>query len=246
MGALDWLIARPIAHRGLHGGAILENTIEAADAAASANYAIECDLQLTSDDEVVVFHDDTLDRLTTSTGPLQAKSSADLRNISFRDVPGHIPNLSAFLDCVAGRVPLVLELKSQWNGDTKLVERAVAKLANYSGPYALMSFDPWLVRNLRLIAPHITRGIVAERYYDGPEWAGATRTQKFGLGNLTHIAQTRPDFVAYWVRDLPAVAPLFARTVLGMPLLAWTVRTEAERARARRWANQMIFQGFRP
>jgi glycerophosphoryl diester phosphodiesterase len=246
MGALSWLIARPIAHRGLHGGAILENTIEAADAAANANYAIECDLQLTTDDEVVVFHDDTLDRLTTAGGPLRAKSSADLRKISFRDTPGHIPDLSVLLTCVAGRVPLVLELKSQWNGDTKLVERTIATLANYSGRYALMSFDPWLVRALRLIAPAIPRGIVAERYYEEPEWAGATPAQKCGLGNLTHIAQTRPDFIAYWVRDLPAVAPLFARTVLRMPILTWTVRTEADRRRAGRWADQMIFEGFRP
>jgi glycerophosphoryl diester phosphodiesterase len=246
MSAHDWLIARPIAHRGLHGGAILENTIEAANAAASANYAIECDLQLTADDVVVVFHDDDLERLTTASGPLRAKSADDLRKISFRNASGRIPELSAFLACVAGRVPLVLELKSNWNGDTKLVERTVAALANYTGPYALMSFDPWLVRALRLTAPDIPRGIVAERYYDEPEWAGATRAQKFGLGNFTHIFQTKPDFVAYWVRDLPAVAPLFARYVLGMPLLTWTVRTEAERSCARRWADQMIFEGFRP
>jgi len=246
MGALDWLIARPIAHRGLHGGAILENTLEAADAAANANYAVECDLQLTADGQVVVFHDDTLDRLTSAAGPLHERSAADLRKVSFRDAPGHVPELPAFLSRVAGRVPLVLELKSLWNGDTKLVERTVAILANYSGPYALMSFDPWLIRALRLTAPQIPRGIVAERYYEGPEWASATRAQKFGLGNLTHIAQTKPDFVAYWIRDIPAVAPLFARNVLGRPLLTWTVRTDEERARATRWADQMIFEGFRP
>jgi len=244
--APDWLTARPIAHRGLHGGAILENTIEAAEAAATANYPIECDLQLTADEEVVVFHDDTLDRLTAASGPLRAKTSADLRKVSFRGAPGRIPDLREFLSRVAGRVPLVMELKSQWNGDTKLVERAVAMLANYPSPYALMSFDPWLVRALRLIAPNIPRGIIAERYYDDPEWSAATRAQKFGLGNLTHLTQTRPHFVAYWVRDLPAVAPFFARNVLGMPLLTWTVRTDAERARARRWADQMIFEGFRP
>ena len=79
-----------------------------------------------------------------------------------------------------------------------------------------------------------------------PDWAALTPRQKFGLGNLMHIAQTKPHFIAYWVRDLPAFAPLFARNVLGMSLLTWTVRTAAERARARRWTDQMIFEGFRP
>jgi glycerophosphoryl diester phosphodiesterase len=242
---LEWLTARPIAHRGLHGGAIVENTLEAADAAASANYAIECDIQLTADGEPVVFHDDTLDRLTVAAGPLRTRTLADLKSIAYRDTAGRIPSLKEFLARVSGRTPLLIELKSNWDGDTRIAERAVADLANYSGPFALMSFDPWLVRALRLLAPSLPRGIVAERRYDDPEWH-LSAAQKFALGNFTHIGQTRPHFVAYWVRDLPAWVPLFARNVLGMPLLTWTVRSEAERARAARWADQMIFEGFRP
>jgi glycerophosphoryl diester phosphodiesterase len=242
---LEWLTARPIAHRGLHGGAIVENTLEAADAAASANYAIECDIQLTADGELVVFHDDTLDRLTVAAGPLRSRTLADLKTIAYRDTVGRIPELKEFLARVAGRTPLLIELKSNWDGDSRIAERAAAMLANYSGPFALMSFDPWLVRALRLSAPALPRGIVAERRYDDPEWR-LSPAQKFALSNFTHIGQTRPHFIAYWVRDLPALVPLFARNVLGMPLLTWTVRTEAERARAARWADQMIFEGFRP
>ena len=245
MPSLEWLTRRPIAHRGLHGGAIVENTLQAADAAAAANYSIECDVQLTADGEVVVFHDDTLDRLTVAGGPLHTRTLADLKNISYRTAPGRIPDLAEFLAHVACRTPILIELKSRWNGDTRIVERAAALLANYRGPFALMSFDPWLVRALRRLAPAMPRGIVAERHYRDPEWR-LTPAQKFGLGNLTHIGQTRPHFVAYWVRDLPAFAPLFARNILGMPLLTWTVRTKAEEARARRWADQMIFEGFRP
>jgi glycerophosphoryl diester phosphodiesterase len=242
---LEWLTARPIAHRGLHGGTIVENTLEAADAAAAANYAIECDIQLTADGEPVVFHDDTLDRLTLAAGPLRARTLADLQNIAYRDTAGRIPTLGELLARVAGRTPLLIELKSNWDGDARIAERAAAILAGYSGPFALMSFDPWLVRALRLSAPALPRGIVAERRYDDPEWR-LSAAQKFALSNFTHIGQTRPHFIAYWVRDLPALVPLFARNVLGMPLLTWTVRTEAERARAARWADQMIFEGFRP
>ena len=245
MPPLAWLTARPIAHRGLHGGAIVENTLAAADAAAAANYAIECDIQLTADGELVVFHDDTLDRLTVAEGPLRTRTFAELKRIAYRNAAGRIPELKEFLAHVAARTPLLIELKSRWDGDTHIADRAAAILASYSGPFALMSFDPWLVRALRLAAPALPRGIVAERHYADPG-RRFSRGRKFALGNLTHIGQTRPHFVAYGVRDLPALAPLFARNVLAMPLLTWTVRTAAERARAARWADQVIFEGFRP
>jgi glycerophosphoryl diester phosphodiesterase len=109
-----------------------------------------------------------------------------------------------------------------------------------------MSFDPELVVALQTQAPGLPRGIVAERYYDDPEWKALSRKQKFTLGNLLHFNRTKPHFVAYYVRDLPAVAPLLARHVLGMKLLTWTVRSEREMRRARWWANQMIFEGLRP
>jgi glycerophosphoryl diester phosphodiesterase len=244
--APDWLAARPIAHRGLHGGDVLENTIAAAEAAATAGYGIEADLQLTADEEVVVFHDDTLDRLTHGSGPLAARKAAELRKVPFRAGAGHIPNLREFLGAVHGRVPLYLELKSAWNGDTRLVERAAAVLASYTGPAALMSFDPALVKAMGEVAPATPRGIVAESAQFRGEWKRMPWPMRFALGNLLHLPRTKPHFVAYGIRDLPALAPLVARQLLGLPLLTWTVRTPADQARAKRWADQMIFEGFRP
>jgi glycerophosphoryl diester phosphodiesterase len=246
MRDLRWLTERPIAHRGLHGGAIVENTLAAADAAANAGYGIECDVQFSADGEVVVFHDDTLGRLTAGTGFIYEKALSSLREIPFRGSAERIPTLQEFLSLVAGRVPVVIELKSRWNGDTTLAEKTAAIVAGSKTRCAVMSFDPWLIRALRLAAPDLTRGIVAERYYNEPDWAGLSPAQKFGLGNLTHIPQTKPHFIAYGIRDLPAIAPLFARNILGMNLLTWTVRTDADRARARRWTDQMIFEGFLP
>src|SRR6202521_2617967 len=210
----DWLVARPIAHRGLHGGEILENTIPAAEAAAGARYGIEADLQLTADEEVVVFHDETLERLTRASGPLAARKAADLRKVPFRAGPGHIPNLREFLAAVRGRVPLYLELKSASNGDTRLVERAAAVLASYSGPAALMSFDPDLVKAVGDVAAAIPRGIVAESAQFRREWNRMRWLRRFALGNLLHLSRTKPDFVAYGIRDLPALAPLVARRLL--------------------------------
>lgn len=246
MEGLSWLIERPIAHRGLHGNGLVENTLGAAAAAVAANYGIEVDLQLSADGEVMVFHDTTLDRLMTASGPLASLTVAELKKVAFRDCAERIPTLQELLQTVAGRTPLVLELKSEGDGDLRLPERVAKILVGYEGPVAAMSFDPLMVAAMRKFAPGLPRGIVAERYYDDPGWTGLTARQKFWLGNLLDIPKTSPHFIAYYVRDLPATAPLLARYVLGMKLLTWTVRTEADVKRARRWANQMIFEGFRP
>lgn len=245
MARPDWLVERPVAHRGLHGNGLIENTLGACRAAMEAGYANEVDIQLTADNEVVVFHDDTLDRLTDATGPLAARTLAELKQVAIRGSNERIPTLQELLDTVAGRTPLVIELKSNWDGSDRLAARTAETLRGYKGPAAVMSFDPQVVMALRKHAPGLTRGIVAERYYDDPEWAPLGAARKFQFGNLLHIHRTRPHFVAYSVRDLPALAPLAARYILGMKLLTWTVRTDAERAKARRWANQMIFEGFR-
>lgn len=246
MAGLDWLTEHPVAHRGLHGNGLIENTLGAARAAVEANYANEVDLQLTADNEVVVFHDDTLDRLTDATGPLTARTLTELKQVALRGSGELIPTLQELLDTVSGRTPLVLELKSNWDGDDRLTARTAEILKGYEGPVVCMSFDPQVLIDLQKYAPGLPRGIVAERYYDHADWALLGASRKFRLGNLLHFNRTRPHFVAYYVRDLPALAPLVARYLLGMKLLTWTVRTDAERSKARRWANQMIFEGFRP
>jgi glycerophosphoryl diester phosphodiesterase len=204
------------------------------------------DLQLTADGEVVVFHDDTLDRLPDATGPVSTRTLDELKQISIRDSDNRIPTLQELLNLVAGRTPLILELKSDWNGDERLPARVAEVLTGYHGPVAGMSFDPDILLALRKFSPGLPRGIVAERYYDDPEWHTMPQAQKFNLGNLLHFTRTKPHFVAYYIRDLPALAPLVARYLLGMNLLTWTVRSEAERRKARRWGAQMIFEGFRP
>jgi glycerophosphoryl diester phosphodiesterase len=154
--------------------------------------------------------------------------------------------LGELCDLVAGRTPLVIELKSRLDGDRRLVARTADVLQSYAGPVAAMSFDPQLVQALRETAPGLPRGIVAERHYEDTEWRDLTRRQRRELAFLLHGWRTRPHFVAYYVKDLPSPGPLIARHVFGLPLLTWTVRTEQDRQRARTWANQMIFEGFRP
>jgi glycerophosphoryl diester phosphodiesterase len=109
-----------------------------------------------------------------------------------------------------------------------------------------MSFDPDSVAALRELAPTLTRGIVAQRHYQQAEWPALPRRRALALAHLLHWPRTRPDFIAYAVRDLPAAAPLIARNVFGCPLLTWTVRSADDRRCAERYADQMIFEGWRP
>jgi glycerophosphoryl diester phosphodiesterase len=246
--APDWLTARPIAHRGLHDRArgIIENMPAAAQAAVSGNFGIECDIQLTADGEAMVHHDDALGRLTEGSGALLGMTSDQLRAVKFKDTSERMMSLGDLCALVDGRVPLVIEVKSHFDGDRKLVRRMSEVLAPYSGPVAGMSFDPDQVLALREKMPALPRGIIAERTYDEADWPQATLTQRQSMLHLRHAFRTRPHFVAYRVDDLPAPAPWIARNVFGLPLLTWTVRTPEQRAQATRFADQMIFEGFLP
>jgi glycerophosphoryl diester phosphodiesterase len=244
----EWLIARPVAHRGLHDAAagIVENTPSAFTAAIAANYAIECDIQLSADGEAMVFHDQTLERLTQGSGRLDALSAAELKRVAFRASTDRMMSLGELCDLAAGRVALFVEIKSRFDGDLRLVTRAAEVLTRYAGRIALMSFDPAPIAALRTLAPHLSRGIVAERRYDHPEWSSLTARTKRALAYFQHALQSRPEFIAYSVKDLPSAIPWLARNLLRLPVLTWTVRTDVDRERAARYADQMIFEGFRP
>lgn len=248
MRAPAWLTARPVAHRGLHdiSRGVVENMPGAVQAAIAGNFAIEVDIQLTSDGEAMVHHDDALGRLTEGAGALSQTTAAELKAVRFKHTSEQMMSLGDLCTLVAGRVPLVVEVKSHFDGDRKLVARMTEVLASYSGPVVGMSFDPDQVLALRELAPKLPRGIVAQRTYDDDYWAKLTKEQRDSMLYLRHGFRTEPHFVAFWVNELPAPAPWIARNIFGCPLLTWTVRTSEQRERAARYADQMIFEGFIP
>jgi glycerophosphoryl diester phosphodiesterase len=246
MAGLDWLIARPIAHRGLHDSAVVESTASAFSAAIAGGYGMETDLQISADGEAMVHHDDTLGRLTEGSGRLSDMAAVEIKRVRFKTSADRILTLGELCDLVGGRATLVLELKSHFDGDRRLAQRAADVLATYAGPVAVMSFDPAMIELVRWIAPHLTRGIVAERHYAHHEWDRFPPAEKRHMAFLLHANRTRPQFIAYGVKDLPAMAPLIARLFFRLPLLTWTVRSDDDRRRAARWADQMIFEGIRP
>ena len=246
--SLDWLTARPIAHRGLHDAAhgVIENTAGAVRAAVAAGYGVEIDVQLSADGEAMVHHDAVLGRLTAGSGRLDALDAAALKRVPFRGSAERMLTLGEVCDLVDRRVTLLVELKSRFDRDPRLPARVADVLSAYGGPAAPMSFDPWQIADLRQQAPQLVCGIVAAKYRPHPYWDRMPFWMRHTMGYLMTGLPARAQFVAYGVADLPALAPFVARHVFGLPLLTWAVRTAAERSIAERFADQMIFEGIRP
>jgi glycerophosphoryl diester phosphodiesterase len=243
--ALDWLIARPVAHRGLHDPVrgIIENTSSAFAAALQHNYAIECDLQITSDGEAVVFHDETLDRLCTSQGLVKSKTAHEIcSTISFKACRDRIQRFDELLAQVAGRVTLVVELKSHWDGDRRLAQRALQVLETYAGPYALMSFDPDLVEALAELSPKTIRGITADRATDD-YYQALPLQRRIEMRRFDHLPRTKPHFVSFNFGELP-FQPVQEIRAAGHPILTWTLKNQADAARAKRFSDQITFENY--
>ncbi len=169
-------LTRPIAHRALHDRAQgrPENSRAAVRAAVAAGYGIEIDVQPSSDGVAMVFHDEWLDRLTEATGPINAQTAADLGRIALKYGDEGIPTLAEILAIVDGQVPLLIEIKDQ---DGQMgpalgpLEHATARaLRGYTGPVALMSFNPHSVARMAELAPHLPRGLTTSAY-DYADWA---------------------------------------------------------------------------
>ncbi|GLK69554.1 glycerophosphodiester phosphodiesterase family protein [Hansschlegelia plantiphila] len=248
MGRLDWLTARPIAHRGLHDRAagVVENTPAAVSRALDGGYAVEIDVRETADGEAVVFHDATLDRLTADTGPIRARTLAELRRIPLRDTTERIWTLDECLDLVGDRGALVIEIKSPWNRDVGHARRVVERVAARDRPIAIKSFNPRAVRAAFEVAPQVPRGVIGEAFADDdPAWSHLGKRRRESARGLKHIRLTRPDFLSWDIADIerPRVAELRAA---GKPVVVWTVKTPADETRARDYADQIVFEGFRP
>jgi glycerophosphoryl diester phosphodiesterase len=242
---LAWLTSRPVAHRGLHdiSASIVENTASAFNAALAGDYAIETDVQISADGEAMVHHDGALGRLTEGSAKLADLFAAQIKTARFKLGNDRILTLPELCELVGGRATLIIELKSNFDGDTRIAARAVEVLKTYRGNAALMSFDPRQIEAVRSLAPGLTRGIVAECSYD--DWDGLTDAQRRSLALFLHAPRSRPQFLAYSGADLPGLIPAIARKVFGLPILTWTIRSETERRRVLRYADQVIFEAFR-
>lgn len=244
----DSFLRLPIAHRALHDRAQgrIENSPAAIRAALAAGYAIEIDLQLSSDGVAMVFHDDDLDRLTHATGRVNRKTAAELGQIALRDSTDTIPTLTEVLALVAGRVPLLIELKDQTldlsASDGRLEAATARALAGYDGPVALMSFNPTMIAGIARLMPSVPRGLTTSSY-DPEEWHPVPPATCDRLRDIPDYDAVGASFISHQADDLtrPRVAELKAA---GADVLCWTIRSPVAEALARRIAVNVTFEGY--
>ncbi|OBY28637.1 glycerophosphodiester phosphodiesterase family protein [Leisingera sp. JC1] len=239
----------PLAHRALHDVADgrPENSRAAIRAALSAGYGIEIDLQLSKDGCAMVFHDYDLDRLAAGAGPVRALTRAALGSVPLKGGDGEgIPDLAEVLDLVAGRVPLLIELKDPQGemGITDgVLERAtVEALQGYEGPVALMSFNPNTVTELARLAPDTARGITTSAY-DPAEWPELPKAVCDDLRAIPDFDRSGSSFISHEAGDLARPRVQALRSA-GVPVLCWTVRSAAEETAARAFADNVTFERY--
>ena len=244
----DAFVQRPIAHRAYHDRAAgrPENSVAAIRAAVAAGYGIEVDLQLTRDGHAVVFHDDDLARLTDGTGLVRDKTLAQMQALRLLDSADPVPSFAQVLDLVAGRVPLLVELKDQTDTmsptDGRLESATATALATYAGPVALMSFNPHAMVRMAALAPDIPRGLTTSAY-DPDSWAPLDPARCAALRAIPDYDRSLSSFISHEAADLarPRVAELAAQ---GAVILCWTIRSPQAEALARKWAQNVTFEGY--
>lgn len=238
MTARDWLTAVPFAHRGLHdaAGVVPENSLPAFAAAADAGFGIELDVHRSADGELVVVHDRELVRLTGADLRVDLTPWPRLRGLRLEGTDQPMPRLGDVLDLIAGRVPVMVEVKNLERRVGPLEAAVDDLLAGYDGPVCVASFNPATVAWFGANRPTLMRGQTAGPFRDIPlpGWA------RFALSRMLGNARTRPHFLSYDLAGLPdRVVDLWRR---GRPLLTWTVRSPEDLVKARAVADNFIFE----
>lgn len=241
-------LTTPLAHRAYHSRADRrpENSPAAVRAAVAAGYGIEIDLQLSQDGVAMVFHDEWLERLTDAAGLVKDHTAAQLGQIKLRDSDEAIPTLAEILALIGGQAPLLIELKDQTDAmsqtDGRLESATATALASYSGPVAVMSFNPHSIAHMARLAPHIPRGLTTSAY-DPADWAPLPAETCAHLRDIPDYDRTGSGFISHEAADLsrPRVAGLKA---MGAAILCWTIRSPAAEATARQIAQNITFESY--
>ena len=231
------------AHRGLHNDERAENSMSAFRAAVDRGYGIELDIRLSKDGKLVIFHDDTLDRVCGREGKVIDFTADELATFSLNGTSDGVPLFSDFLAMVDGRVPLLVEIKED-AGDSAVSRAACEMLASYKGDYIIESFNPLSLKTVKGLMPGKSRGILSHRYYAYEQYR---KPLYFALQCLLLNFLCRPAFIAYDHRHADSFALRLCRKLFRVPTLAWTVRSAEDEAVARKNGfDGIIFENYIP
>ena len=232
-----WLVTKACAHRGLHGKTVPENSLLAFEKAIEQGYPIETDVQLTKDLVPVCFHDDDLGRMTGLNSRIWDVDYADLQKLRLAGSDEKIPTFEEFLRFVDGKVPLLIEIKSQPH-NKEVCQKVVNMLDGYKGEYAIQSFDPRVMGEIKKLRPEILRGQLMDKdRHEGVSWL-VDKLLSNGFLNFL----SKPDFINMNQKYLP-VSKGVAR---GKRVLCWTVRSFEEEQKALPYVEGYVFENITP
>ncbi len=229
-----WLFFRPIAHRGLWNEFVVENSITAYERAIAHNYPIEIDLFLTKDGHLVCFHDDNLERMTGVNEFIYNKTLDELKGLSLNNTHEKIPTFDEVLELCEGKTPLLIEIKNQPNKN--VVKRVVSRLKDYKGEFAIQSFNPFYINEVRKLAPNFVRGVLGS---DKTE-ENLSKIKKFVVKNMPFNFICKPHFISFCYTGFPLKNPK------NLPTLAWTITSQETADYIKDKADNIIFENFIP
>lgn len=232
------------AHRGFHDnkGQAVENSILAIQNAVDNNYGIEFDVQITKDHIPVVFHDDNMKRLVGVDSTIDSYTYEELLNFTILDSQEKIPKLEDLLGIVDGKVPLIIEYKLSASTDTTICDVVDPYLKSYKGLYCIESFNPLILKWYRKNRPEVARGQLSLNYRK----SGFDSIKYFPLTALLFNFRTRPDFIAFNYKDRDNLSLKILKTIYNLPMVAYTIKTQADYDNNDDFFDLLIFEGFHP
>ena len=226
------------AHRGLHGGGVPENSLEAFRLACEAGYGIELDVQLSADGEIMVFHDYTLSRMTGIDKKLCELTARELAELSLAGTEEKIPTLREVLDLVGGRVPLLVELKGE-SFDTSLCPKVADMLREYEGSYCIESFNPLIVKEMRSLMPDRFCGLL---YTNAIKEKKKVTVINLAVTLMALNFLCKPNFIAYDEKYRSSVFVKITTRLYKTPKFIWTVRSRESLDLAHKLGEYPIFE----
>lgn len=237
MKNLNFLTQRPIAHRGLHDETSCENSLSAFEKAIALDLPIELDVQASLEGIPVVFHDGSLDRLTALSGPIYHQTVETLETTVLKETSETIPTLETVLKVIDGRVPLLIEIKSE-SPYVSLTKAVIETLQDYAGLYALQSFDPNIVKLIKKLNPAIIRGQISGMFEDSK----MKPIKKWGLSRMVRNRFIKPDYIVYDLNHFSK--PWVKKARLNRLLIVYTAQSKKASLDALNHCDNVIFEGF--
>lgn len=236
---LSFLFAKPyVAHRGFHNQVHPENTTGAFKLALDANFSIEFDIQLTKDEQVVIFHDDDMERLVGTKGRVCDHTFDELQQFRILGSEEKIPLFKDILELVNGKQALIIELKSCKDTNQRLVEKTIELLKDYKGKYILMCFDPTVLRMVRKIDPCIIRGQLVDDYKEGKKGFIKFMCKHFLINWIS-----KPDFMDTEKNYYPKKLQRIHKKI---PVICWTIKNKEEQENALKIFDNITFDTYDP